>query len=201
LSSVYPENTLLAVTKAMDVSDLVEIDVMFSKDGHVVVIHDDSVDRTTDCTGPVSSFTLAELQAMDAGSHKEAAFAGERIPSLAETLDLFVGPGKNKSGAKLLVELKFRWFSWRAGWVVEYAGLAQRVVELVQAKGAHDVVVVQSFVGRCARNNAPPAIRTSHGTKRSSGPSMRFLGVTLGTRRTLTVPLRARPTSCMCALH
>ena len=78
-----PENTMAAFRLAMEQhADGIELDVMLSKDGHVVVIHDATVNRTTNGTGRVSALTLAELQTLDAGN-------GEHIPTLEEVLETF----------------------------------------------------------------------------------------------------------------
>ncbi|MCK7530634.1 MAG: hypothetical protein MZV63_06105 [Marinilabiliales bacterium] len=69
-------------------ADWFELDCTLSADGAVVVIHDDTLDRTTSGNGPVEALTLAELQRLDAGSWFDPAFAGEPLPSLAEALAL-----------------------------------------------------------------------------------------------------------------
>lgn len=80
-SAEYPENTMLAFRKAHETGcEGIELDVHLSKDGHLVVIHDESVDRTTDGSGFVRDFTLAELQGMNAGT----SLAFEGIPSFEE---------------------------------------------------------------------------------------------------------------------
>ncbi len=81
-----PENTLASFNKAKIVADFVEFDVWPTKDGQLVVIHDGTVDRTTNGKGEVSSMTLAELRTLDAGSWFNAAFAGEKIPTADETV-------------------------------------------------------------------------------------------------------------------
>ena len=87
-SGYAPENTLEAFRLAMEMgADGFELDVHMSKDGQLVVIHDDSVDRTTDGTGLVKDLTLAQLKALDASNHMEA-YRGARIPTLAEVYDL-----------------------------------------------------------------------------------------------------------------
>jgi glycerophosphoryl diester phosphodiesterase len=86
-SGAAPENTLAAVRAAVEANaDMVEIDVTLSADGHVVVIHDETLDRTTSGSGEVSSLTLVELQELDAGSWFDPAFAGETVPTLDEVL-------------------------------------------------------------------------------------------------------------------
>ncbi|MBS4219138.1 glycerophosphodiester phosphodiesterase [Bacillus sp. FJAT-49711] len=77
-SSNYPENTLLAFQKAVDIGvDMIEFDLRLSKDNEVVIIHDQTVDRTTNGSGKVQDFTLRELKELDAGD-------GQRIPTLKE---------------------------------------------------------------------------------------------------------------------
>lgn len=86
-SDAAPENTLAAFKAAKAAGfEIFETDVVFTFDGVPVCIHDLTVDRTTDGTGNVSSFTLAALQALDAGSWYDPAFAGEIVPSLAEVM-------------------------------------------------------------------------------------------------------------------
>lgn len=88
-ASEYPENTLLSFRKSLELGiDIIEFDVRPCASGELVVLHDESVDRTTDGKGLVSSLSLLELKRLDAGSWKSPDFAGERIPSLDETLDL-----------------------------------------------------------------------------------------------------------------
>jgi glycerophosphoryl diester phosphodiesterase len=72
-------------------ADGFELDVMLSADGHLAVIHDDTVNHTTDGSGLVRQKTLAELKALDAGNGFDARFAGERIPTLREVFDLVAG--------------------------------------------------------------------------------------------------------------
>ena len=87
-STVYPENTLLAFKKAIEIGvDQIETDVRITRDGELVCIHDATVDRTTNGTGKVCDKLLSELKTLDAGSWKGAEFAGERIPTFIEFLD------------------------------------------------------------------------------------------------------------------
>jgi glycerophosphoryl diester phosphodiesterase len=84
-SACAPENTLAAFKLALEQgADAVELDAKLSADGQVVVIHDQTVDRTTPATGRVCDYRLAELCKLDAGSHYDVAFKGEPIPSLEE---------------------------------------------------------------------------------------------------------------------
>ena len=84
-AAVAPENTVAAVRKAIELrADQVELDVRLTTDGVVVLLHDDAVDRTTDGTGALASFSLARTRALDAGRWFAPSFANERIPTLAE---------------------------------------------------------------------------------------------------------------------
>lgn len=86
-SAVAPENTIVAFDEAIRLGcQAVELDVRLSADGVPVVIHDDTVDRTTNGTGSVSSLSKVELLRLDAGSWKHHRYAGSRIPTLDEAL-------------------------------------------------------------------------------------------------------------------
>lgn len=89
-----PENTLRALRRGMECADFVEVDLRLARDGIPVAIHDATLDRTTDGTGPVKNYTIEELKRLDAGE-------GETIPTLREILDLIHG-----RGAGLVVEIK-----------------------------------------------------------------------------------------------
>lgn len=87
----HPENTLVAFKEAIECgAEGIELDVQFTKDGELVVIHDNKVDRTTNGTGEIISFTLKELKALDAGSWFSAQFKEERIPTFSEVLEVLV---------------------------------------------------------------------------------------------------------------
>jgi glycerophosphoryl diester phosphodiesterase len=88
-SGLAPENTLAAFAKAIDTkSKWVELDVHLTADGEVVVMHDAKVDRTTNGTGAIADLTFAQIRALDAGSWFGPEFAGEKVPTLAEVVDL-----------------------------------------------------------------------------------------------------------------
>ena len=91
-SGAAPENTLIAFEKAIAIgSDMIELDVHLSRDGEIVVIHDETLERTTNGKGMVVDHTLKELKKLDAGFSFGPQFAGERIPTLKEVLDLAKG--------------------------------------------------------------------------------------------------------------
>ncbi len=82
-----PENTLAAFRCAVELgAQFIETDLHLSRDAHLVAIHDETLDRTTNGRGPVHSLTLAELRKLDAGSWFGPEFADERIPTLEEIL-------------------------------------------------------------------------------------------------------------------
>ena len=82
-----PENTLANFRACLELRIGFEVDVQRTKDGHLVCIHDDTVDRTTNGTGKVSDLTLAELKTLDAGSWFDPAFRGEQVPTLDEVFE------------------------------------------------------------------------------------------------------------------
>src|SRR5579863_1834901 len=119
-SGEAPENTLAAFRQVAGVgADGVEFDVQLSRDGVPVVIHDETVDRTTDGKGAVAGLTLAQLQVLDAGKWFGAAFAGERIPTLEAVLEVFRG-----ASIRVNIELKTN--------RTPYPGLSQKVIDLVR---------------------------------------------------------------------
>ena len=124
-SAHAPENTLAAFQLALDQgADGIELDVMLSKDGQLIVIHDDRVDRTTNGTGKVAEMYLPELKVLDAGN-------GETLPTLPEVFDRF--------GGKFLINIELK----------NYSSLFDRlpvvVAEQVKAFRLTDSVIVSSF--------------------------------------------------------
>lgn len=102
LSAGFPENTLAAFRNAIAGGvDALELDLRRTADGEIVVLHDETVDRTTDGRGPLSRFTLREVKALDAGRHAGDRFAGERVPTYQDVLDL-----TRASGVGLLLDIK-----------------------------------------------------------------------------------------------
>ena len=131
-SRLAPENTLAAFRRAVEIgADGVELDVQLSADGVPVVIHDATVDRTTDGSGEVRDLTLAQLQELDAGSYAGAAFTGERIPTLEETLV--------EVGDKLLVDIELKYPT------LETTRLEAQVIEVIRRRGMQKRVWLSSF--------------------------------------------------------
>lgn len=100
-SGEAPENTLAAFKKAIEAGcDMLEFDIHFSKDRQIVVIHDETLERTVNAQGRVSDHTLADLKKFDAGFWFSPDFKGERIPTLQEVLNLAKG--------KILVNIEIK---------------------------------------------------------------------------------------------
>jgi glycerophosphoryl diester phosphodiesterase len=127
-SGTRPENTLAAFRRAAALgADMIELDVQLTRDGAVVVLHDATLERTTDGSGPVRERTLAEIRRLDAGAWFGAAFRGERVPTLAEVFAAVALP--------VNVELK----------PVANDGLEEHALAVVDAAGALGRVVFSSF--------------------------------------------------------
>jgi glycerophosphoryl diester phosphodiesterase len=116
---------------------MVELDVQLSADGHVVVFHDDWLDRTTDGQGPLAERTLAELKSLDAGGWFDPRFAGEPIPTLEEVL------AWARDRIPLFVELKYS--------AQPDPALIGAVVERIVAHKMMDRVMVISFEHQALR--------------------------------------------------
>ena len=127
-----PENTLEAFRLAMDMgADGFELDVHLSKDGQLVVIHDETVDRTTDGTGLVRDLTLEQLKALDASNGMDA-YRGAKIPTLGEVFDLV-----RDTHHIVNVEIKTdEWF---------YEEIEEKCLALAKEKGVEDRVIYSSF--------------------------------------------------------
>lgn len=133
-SQNHPQNTLLAFRKAAELTGLtgIELDIQLTRDGQIVVFHDEKVDRTTDGRGELRSYTLAELKKLtiDAGDGES-----EQIPTMEEVLDLL--EDKLQNGMKLNIELKNSIFP--------YDGMEEKIIDLVYARGIEKSVIYSSF--------------------------------------------------------
>lgn len=133
-SQMYPENTLLAFEKAMNIQGLmgIELDIQLTKDGELVVIHDERVDRTTEGIGYVKDYTLLELKKLHiyAGSN-----ASQSIPTMNEVLDLL--ELKLRAGMNLNIELKNS--------IYPYNGMEEKIIDMVHKKGLEERVIYSSF--------------------------------------------------------
>lgn len=131
-SGYAPENTMAAFKKAVAMgADMIEFDVQLTRDQKVVVIHDYTLDRTTDGDGLVNDHTLEEIQAFDAGSWFGVEYSGERVPTLDMVLEWL------PSHVKANIELKSLAF--------RRAELVKPVVDVVRAHGKMSSVVFSSF--------------------------------------------------------
>ena len=102
MAAGYPENTLAAFRHSVSAGfPVIEVDLRATGDGHIVIMHDETVDRTTSGTGEVGRMTLAEIRSLDAGSHAGLQFAGEPVPTYSETLQALRG-----LGATLILDIK-----------------------------------------------------------------------------------------------
>lgn len=126
-SGRFPENTLRAFNAAIDAGvQMCELDVQLTSDGALVVIHDETVERTTDGNGAVRAMTLVELKRLDAGVRFRTEFKGERVPTLEEVMTLAEG----RCG--LNIEIKS-------------AGVEHKVCELIVRRGALATAMISSF--------------------------------------------------------
>ena len=129
-----PENTLAAFQKAIEMGvDGVECDVHCTKDDSVVIIHDNTLNRTTDIKGIVEEMTLDEVKKADAGSWFDPRFAGERVPTLRELLEL------TKGRAITVIEIKSE-------------NIADKVVKEIKDSRAESEVVIISFHASALRD-------------------------------------------------
>ncbi len=132
-SGSSPENTMSAFNKAIALgADGIECDVQMTKDGKLVICHDEMLDRTSDGKGLIKDKTYKELMSLDAGSWFGAEYAGEKIPLLEELLDLI-----KKSGAYLNIELK--------NGIIQYEGMEEKTVDMVKSFGLQDKTIFSSF--------------------------------------------------------
>ena len=131
-SAKAPENTLAAFQLAHEMgADGVELDVQLTADGHVVCIHDETLDRTTTGRGPVVERTLHEVKAFDASGGREG-FTGEAIPTLEEVLEL-VAP----TAMTVNIELKNS--------IEPYPGIEEAILQIVEGHGMTERIIYSSF--------------------------------------------------------
>jgi len=127
-----PENTLEAFRLALDQgADGYELDVHMTADGELVVIHDETVDRTTDGTGLVRDLTLAQIRELDASSGMDA-YRGARIPTLREALELV-------RGTRYIVNVEIKTDEWF------YPEMEEKCLALAAELGVEEQVIYSSF--------------------------------------------------------
>lgn len=137
--ALYPENTLSAFNAALDAgADMIELDVMLTGDRRIIVIHDPSLERTTDGAGSVNLLTLEELKRLDAGKWFGPQFAGERLPTLEEVLTLL--------GDRILINIEIKGNAYEPEAPPD--ALERQVLELVEERGLTRSVLISSFDAR-----------------------------------------------------
>jgi glycerophosphoryl diester phosphodiesterase len=142
-SAHRPENTLVSFAAGLESgAAIVEFDVHLTRDGEVVVIHDQTLDRTTDGQGEVKQMSLAEIRRFSAGYPKRfgSAYAGERVPTLAEALGLL------RERAQAMIEIKPEAVTDDAE-----GGIEAHVVDEVRRAGMEKDVALISFDRRALR--------------------------------------------------
>ena len=138
-SILFPENTMPAYRSALELPiDQIEIDLHMTKDGRIVMIHDHTVDKTTNGTGLVRNMTAAEIRALDAGSWKGRQFAGERVPFFEEFLELM----QDHPRMTVNVELKDYPEPGDEEWAWKSADTA---IALLERYGMHDRIWLNSW--------------------------------------------------------
>jgi len=131
-STHAPENTLAAFKLAVEQhADAIELDATLSADGQVVVIHDDTVNRTTNGTGSIKSMNLSELKRLDAGAKFDPSFHLERIPTLAEVFETV--------GQQIFINVELK------NYTSPTDDLPDRVIALVKDYGLESSVMMSSF--------------------------------------------------------
>lgn len=137
----YPENTIPSFMAAIELGvDQIETDVRITKDGELVLIHDETVNRTTNGIGAVRDYTLAELKELDAGSYMGKNFKNVRIPTFREFFELI------KDHPTLTVNIELKEYPDREpGWDKVAFSVCDRVVKMVEEYNFKDRVLLNSF--------------------------------------------------------
>lgn len=132
-SGYYPENTMLAFEKAVELgSNGVETDVQLTKDGHLILIHDEKLNRTTDGIGYVKDYTLNEIRKLDAGCFKDKAFSGAKIPTAEELIEFAIE--KN-----IIIN-----FELKTG-EIWYKDIEEKLIDLIYKYNFKEKVILSSF--------------------------------------------------------
>ena len=132
----YPENTLIAFKAAIDAGvPMIELDVTLSRDRKLVVIHDATLERTTNGRGPVHDYSLEELKQLDAGSWFHSDFAEQRLPELGEVLELVDG--------RVITNIEIKSHAYEPHHPPD--AIEKQVVDLVKQKKALNAVLISSF--------------------------------------------------------
>ena len=145
-----PENTLPSFAAAIELGLSIELDVYQTSDEHLVVIHDKTVDRTTNGTGEVTEMTLAEIRKLDAGSWFASRFAGAKVPTLEEVFKLI----RERQRTPVTIALNMKVIS---------PGIEQHIVQLVEKYELFDQLFAfgQSSDSSRRFKQANPKLRTT----------------------------------------
>ena len=149
-AGLAPENTASAFQAAADLGVPFELDATLSQDGELVVIHDDSLERTTTGQGAVAATVWADIKGLDAGSWLDSRFTGEPVPRLADVLERF--------GPQVVIDIEIK--SPPPGTGVE--PIAKATVDAIRASGLESQCFVTSFnpfVLEAVKKEAPEVIR------------------------------------------
>lgn len=135
-SQRYPENTMTAFEKANEIEGLVgvELDIQLTKDGEIVVYHDERIERNTGGIGFLKDYTLAELKKININMGEYY----EKIPTMEEVFDLFLP--RMKSGFLLNIELK--------NYIYPYENMENKILELAHKKGIQNQVIYSTFYAK-----------------------------------------------------
>ncbi|MEH7886867.1 glycerophosphodiester phosphodiesterase [Bacillus sp. JJ1609] len=132
-AAAYPENTMKSFMEAAKAgADGLELDVQMTKDGELVVIHDEKVDRTTNGTGFVKDYNLKDLRKFDAGCHHKTLVKIEPIPLLEEVLAWL-----SETGLVCNIELKNS--------IIPYEGMEEKVISMVRDFNLSEKIIISSF--------------------------------------------------------
>ena len=140
-SDIYPQNTIIAFQKAMELEvDVIELDVSLSRDGQVIVFHDSEVSRLTDGEGFIKDMTLAEIKQLDAGMNYGDRFRGTKIPTFSEAVEAVC-----RSDVRLCVEIKARQDDC-------WEGIEDKVIQILRNYDCLHKAMFTSFNGQVVKS-------------------------------------------------
>ncbi|WP_073340419.1 glycerophosphodiester phosphodiesterase [Clostridium grantii] len=132
-SGNYPENTMLAFEKAIEMGATgIETDVQMTKDGELVILHDEQLNRTTNGNGLLKDYSLKEIKKLDAGSWFSQDYSSCTIPTLKEFLEL-----TSKTKLKINLELKSN--------IIQYPNIEEKVIDMIYKYNMDNKVILSGF--------------------------------------------------------
>jgi len=136
-SRTAPENTLMAFRQSLEAGDAgIEFDVALSADGEPIIIHDDTLERTTNGQGGVSSHNYATLSKLDAGSWFDPRFSEEKLPSFYDVLEELHG--------RVYLNIEIKLSAWHRK-ISERSRIESRLMDSIESLGIEDSVLISSF--------------------------------------------------------